>query len=100
MRHALFAIVVAATVAACGGAKDDPFTADLKMICAAGEGRDDLPPEMRNLEALRSIADKIKTAEAARLLSELMRAAPSERPAMIDPVLAKAGIKRCAFLGR
>lgn len=84
--------------AACGGGKtDEPFTADMKMICDAGKGHDDLPPEMRRIEALRSIAEKVKTPEAARLMASFAQVAPAERGALLAPALAKAGIKRCAL---
>jgi hypothetical protein len=83
-----------------GCGSDAPFTADLKMICAAGKGRDDLPPSMRSLEAAKEIADNIKTPEAARLMVQLMQAAPSERAELLRQPLAKAGIKRCALFER
>lgn len=84
--------------AACGGGKtDDPFTADMKMICDAGKGHDDVPPEMRRIAALRSIAEKVKTPEAARLMASFAQVAPTERGALLAPALAKAGIKRCAL---
>ncbi len=91
-------LVTALTVAACGGGKtDDPFTADMKMICDAGKGHDDLPPEMRRLEALRSIAGKVKTAEAARLMASFAQVGPGQKGEILAPALAKAGIKHCAL---
>lgn len=90
--------LAAVALVACGPA-DDPFTADLKMICKAGQD-DSLPPEMRQLAGMKEIAGKIKTAEAARLMSEIMQVAPSDRDALLAPALAKAKLKRCPFLGR
>jgi|JI9StandDraft_2_1071091.scaffolds.fasta_scaffold120618_2 hypothetical protein len=91
-------LVSVLSLAACGGGKqDDPFTADMKMICDAGKGHDDVPPELRRIEALRSIAEKVKTAEAARLMASFAQVAPAERGALLAPALAKAGIKRCAL---
>ncbi len=91
-------LVSALTVAACGGGKaDDPFTADMKMICDAGKGHDDVPPELRRIEALRTIAEKVKTPEAARLMASFAQVAPADRGALLAPALAKAGIKRCAL---
>ena len=98
IRIAPLVVALARAVAGCGGGKtDDPFTADMKMICDAGKGHDDLPPEMRRLEALRSIAEKVKTAEAARLMASFAQVAPAERGALLAPALTKAGIKRCAL---
>jgi hypothetical protein len=83
----------------CGSkAADDPFTADMKMICAAGQGRDDLPPEMRRIEALKEITAKVKTSEAARLMAGLGALAPEERDGYMKDALARAKITRCALL--
>ncbi|KAB2903545.1 MAG: hypothetical protein F9K40_07130 [Kofleriaceae bacterium] len=85
--------------AACGGAgADDPFTQDMKMICAAGQGRDDLPPEMRRVEALKSIADKVKTPEAARFMAGFASISPRERAAYVKGALEKAKLSRCPLL--
>lgn len=93
-----WSLVLVLALAACGGGKtDDPFTADMKMICDAGKGHDDVPPEMRRIEALRSIAQKVKTPEVARLMASFAQVAPSERGAVLAPALAKAGIKHCAL---
>ena len=94
-------MLIAALLTACGksgGAADDPFTADRKMICAAGQGRDDLPPEMRRVEALREIAAKVKTAEAARLMAGFGALAPAERPAYMKAALERAKIAQCRLL--
>lgn len=102
----MLARVLAAVLLLCllgllgGCGSDDPFTADMKMICSAGSGRDDLPPDMRKLAAMKQIAESVKTAEAARLVAEAMRAAPSERAELLRPALAKAGLKRCPTLER
>jgi hypothetical protein len=96
--RALAAVLLLGLVGGCGS--DDPFTADMKMICSAGGGRDDLPPEMRKLAAMKQIAENVKTAEAARLVAEVMQAAPSERDELLRPALAKAGLKRCPTLER
>lgn len=93
---ALLASILCAT-AACGGASDDPVTADLKRLCAIRPDPS-APPDMARALALRTIADKIKTPEVARLLRDAMQAAPSDRPGIIEPALAKAGIKRCPVL--
>jgi hypothetical protein len=90
--------LAALALVACGPS-DDPFTADMKMICKAGQD-ENLPPEMRQLAGMKEIAGKIKTAEAARLMSELMQAAPADRDQLLEPALAKAKLKRCPFLGR
>ena len=89
---------LAALLAAGGCKSDDPFTADMKMICSAGGGHADLPPEMRKLAAMKEIADNIKTPEAARLLARVIQVAPEEKAGVIREALAKAGLKRCAFL--
>lgn len=90
---------LAALLAAAGGCKsDDPFTADMKMICGAGGGQDGLPPEMRKLAAMKEISDNIKTPEAARFLVQVIQVAPEEKAGVIREALAKAGLKRCAFL--
>ena len=94
-RLSLLATLAVALVA-CGGG-DDPFTADMKTICSAG-GDPSLPPELRRLEGARTIADKLRTPEAARLMAEVARAAPAERPALIAPALARAKLSRCPFL--
>lgn len=85
-------------VGGCGS--DDPFTADMKMICSAGGGHDELPPEMRKIAAMQKIAENVKTAEAARLVAAVVQAAPSERAELLQPALAKAGLKRCPTLER
>lgn len=91
-------LVSALSLAACGGGKpDDPFTADMKMICDAGKGGEGLPPELRRVEALRKIAAKVKTAEAARLMASFAQVGPEDKGALLAPALAKAGIKRCAL---
>jgi uncharacterized protein YggE len=90
----------AVAAAACSSSKsaDDPFTADMKMICAAGQGHDDVPPEMRRIEALRSIAAKVKTAEAAKLMAGFGALAPEERAAYMKGALEKAKLTKCALL--
>ena len=96
MKRVVFAVLV---LAGCGSKPaDDPFTADLKMICNAGANRADLPPDMRSLEAAREIAAKIKTPEAARLMAAVMQAAPEEKAALMAGALKKAGIARCPML--
>lgn len=82
-------------LAACGG--DDPFTADMKTICNAGQDPS-LPPDMRRLAGLKEIGDKLKTPEAARLMSAYMQAHPSEREQILRPALDKAKLRRCRFL--
>ena len=93
-----FALAVAAPLAAGCGGSTDPFTADMRMICSAADRHADEPPEMRTLSAMRDIADKIKTPEAARLLSELVQAAPADRAAMLAPALERAKLSRCPTL--
>jgi hypothetical protein len=93
-----FAALVFAAACAKSGATDDPFTADMKMICAAGQGRDDLPPEMRRIEALKEIAAKVKTAEAARLMAGFGELAPADRPAYMKGALERAKIAQCRLL--
>jgi hypothetical protein len=95
---ALVAAALATTAPACSSKSDDPFTADIKMICNAGRARDDLPPDMRAVTAAREIAEKIKTPEAARLMAAVMQAAPSDKAALMADALAKAGLSRCALL--
>lgn len=95
LRLAACALVLAA---ACSSKTDDPFTADVKMICGAGQGRDDLPPDLRRMQAFREIADKIRTPEAARLMAAVGQAAPGDKRAIMAPALEKAGVKRCPFL--
>lgn len=88
-------IVMSSLVAAiaCGRGKPaDPFAADMKMICAAG---DHVATDQATVLALREISGKIKTAEAAGLMAAAMRAGPAERAALVKPALAKAGITRC-----
>ncbi|MBK9032956.1 MAG: hypothetical protein IPL61_17065 [Myxococcales bacterium] len=53
---------------------------------------------MQRIQALRSIAEKIKTPEAARLMASFGQVAPGDAPLLMAPALAKAGIKRCALL--
>ena len=53
---------------------------------------------MRRLAGLREIGDKLKTAEAARLMSAYMQAHPSEREQILRPALDKAKLRRCRFL--
>ena len=77
---------------------DDPFTADMKMICSAASGRDDVPPNMRRVAAFRHIAENIKTPEAARLMQQVIQVAPAEKAAVMREALAKAGLKRCPTL--
>ncbi len=89
-------VVVAAL--ACSSTSDDPFTADMKMICNAGRGHDELPPDMRRLEAFKEIAAKVKTAEAARLMAGLIEIAPDGKADYLRDAFTRAGIKRCAFL--
>jgi hypothetical protein len=90
--------VVAACAKSGGGAADDPFTADMKMICAAGQGRDDLPPEMRRIEALKEIAAKVRTPEAARLMAGFGALAPADRPAYMSDALERAKLAQCRLL--
>ena len=89
-----------ALLAAAGGCKsDDPFTADMKMICAAGgDGDANLPPQLRKLAAMKEIAGKIKSPEAARLMARVIQVAPEEKAGLVREALAKAGLSRCAFL--
>jgi hypothetical protein len=94
----LAALVVAAAPIGCGGS-DDPFTADMKMICGAGEDPS-LPPDLARLAAMRDIADRVRSAEAARLVAELIQAAPADRDELLAPALARAKLKRCRFFGR
>jgi hypothetical protein len=83
-------------VASCGSSKaDDPFTADMKMICAAGEGHPELPPEMRRMEALRDIAAKVRTPEAARFMAGFGALAPEQRADYVKGALEKAKITHC-----
>lgn len=91
-----FALAVLVALAACGSS-DDPFTADMKRICNP-KLDERVPPDMQRMQAMRDIADRIKTPEAARLMSELIQAAPSERAVLLEPALAKAKLKRCPFL--
>lgn len=99
MRRTVASLVVTIAVSLAGCGKDvDPFTADLRMICSAADRHRDLPPDMRTLAAMRDIAGKIKTPEAARLLSALMEAAPAERPAMLAPALERAKLSSCPTL--
>jgi hypothetical protein len=93
IRLALLGILV---LAACGSS-DDPFTADMKRICNP-KLDPNVPPGMQRISAMRDIADHIKTPEAARLMSELIQAAPSDRASLLAPALAKAKLKRCPFL--
>ena len=86
-----------ALLAGCGG-EVDPFTADMRMICSAADAHRDLPPDLRRMKAMRTIAEKIKTPEAARLMADVIRAAPAERPAMLAPALARAKLSRCPTL--
>ncbi len=72
----------------------------MRMICAAAEAHGELPPEMRALAAMREIASKIRTPEAARLMSALIEAAPADRAAMLAPALARAKLDRCPTLDR
>ena len=87
-----------ATLAACDDT--EPFVADVRMICRAGEGDPGLPPEMRRLTAMREIAKKIKTPEAARLISAVIQAAPEDKAALLAPALARAKLSRCPALDR
>lgn len=90
------AALVLFVVASCGSSKaDDPFTADMKMICAAGQGHPELPPEMRRLEALKEIAAKVRTPEAARLMAGFGALAPADRPDYMKGALEKAKIAHC-----
>ncbi len=91
-------LMAAAACGKSGSAADDPFTADMKMICAAGQGRDDLPPEMRRIEALKEIAAKVKTAEAARLMAGFGELAPADRPAYMQGALERAKLAQCRLL--
>lgn len=91
------ALAAALVLAACGGSNDDPFTADMKRICNP-KVDPGLPPDMQRMTAMRDLAGQIKTPEAARLMADLMQAAPSERAGMLEPALAKAKLKRCPFL--
>lgn len=98
---ALLLLVIGLLAGGCGSsASDDPFTADMKMICAAGQGRDDLPPDMRRVAALEEIAAKVKTAEAARFMAGFGALAPAERDAYVKGALEKAKLSRCALLDR
>jgi len=95
----LVVLVMVAAAGGCGSStKDDPFTADMKMICAAGKGRDDLPPEMRRVEALREIAAKVKTPDAARFMAGFGALAPEDRPDYVKGALQRARLTQCALL--
>lgn len=98
VRVLLAASLVLTLVAAPACTKPDPFAADLAMICNAGTGQAGLDPRMQQVMALKEIAGKIKTAEAARLMADLVRAAPSERAALLGPALKRAGRSKCAAL--
>jgi hypothetical protein len=102
MRPLLLRVLAgAALLVAMPGCDDpDPFTADLRMICGAAARHQDLPPEMRTLAAMRDIAERIKTPEAARLMAELMQAAPGERAALLAPPLRRAKLSSCPTLER
>lgn len=91
-------VVCAASLAACGGSKVDPFVADLRMICSAGDAHRDLPPDLARVRAMRDMASKIKTPEAARLVASAMELAPADRAALVAPALARAGLSRCPTL--
>jgi hypothetical protein len=90
------ALAAALLLAACGSS-DDPFTADMKTICNAS-GDPSLPPDLQRMSAMKQIAAKVKTPEAARLLSSVIQAAPADRAALLEPALAKAKLSRCRFL--
>lgn len=95
-----WSLLVVLVLAGCSSSKDDPFTADMKMICNAGGDSRDLPREMQTLAALQEIAAKVRTPEAARLMSDMVQAAPSDKAAVLAPALARAGISRCRLLER
>jgi hypothetical protein len=91
---AVIALLLAA--ASCGSStSDDPFTADMKMICAAGQGHPELPPEMRRMEALKEIAAKVRTPEAARFMAGFGALAPEDRASYVKGALEKAKIAHC-----
>ena len=98
MSLARLSLLLLLVVTGCSSSKDDPFTADMKMICNAGSGRSDLPPAMAQMEAMREIASKIRTPEAARLMAAVVQAAPADKAALIAPALAKAKLSRCPLL--
>lgn len=100
MRRVVASVLFVSVVAVGCGGGDDPFTADIKMICGAGGGHDELPPEMRALAAMREIVEKIKTPEAARLMRAVIEAAPADKAALMAPAMAKAKLSRCALLER
>jgi len=89
--------LVAALAGGCGS-KEDPFTADIKLICNAGQSRPDLPPPMRRLQAMHEIAGKIRTGEAARLMGEITRARADQRVELMRPAMARAGLAHCPLL--
>ncbi len=93
-----FLAILLAGLASCD--EPEPFVADMRMICRAGQSDPGLPPEMRRMQGFREIADKIKTAEAARLMAEVARAAPAEHAALLAPALARAKLSRCPFFER
>ncbi len=93
-------MLVVLALAGCSSSKDDPFTADMKMICNAGGASQGTPREMQTVAALQEIAAKVKTPDAARLMVEVVRAAPSDKAALLAPALSRAGISRCRLLER
>lgn len=92
--------VLSLSVAAGACKEDEPFVADVKMMCGAGDRFGDLPPDLRSVQAARYIAEHVKTPEAARLMSELIQAHPADRAALLAPALKKAKLSRCALLER
>lgn len=90
--------VLAAALAACGTKADDPFTADIKMICHAGPRDPGMPADMQRAMAFREIAEKIKTPEAARLMAQVIQVAPAEKAALMADALKKAGLSRCPLI--
>ena len=91
--------VMSLSVAAGACKEDEPFVADMKMICSAGERGREAPPDMQRIEAFRYIAEHIKTPEAARLMVQVGQAAPSEHAAILAPAQQKAKLTRCPLFG-
>lgn len=99
MVRTLVLAVVVAGLAACSGSSGDPFIGDLKAMCNPPT-RDDLPPDLARMEAMRDLAKKIKTPEGARLAAAVIQAAPEDRPALLAEPMKRAGLTRCALLER
>jgi hypothetical protein len=95
----MIVVVMSLSVAAGACKEDEPFVADMKMICKAGEQSRGMDPEMQRVHAFKYIAEHIKTPEAARLIAEVARAAPSDHAALLAPAMQKAKLTRCPLFG-